>query len=156
MGHYGNYQTDILEAWQFPVIGDISQPETARFLDALDRANQADRPSPPSRDSAVQSFTAAVAVAAQAWEQLERVARHVGTRRIPEQYAEPVNQAIKLLQKGLNAASTDAERYLFVQRAIQQAQSAIDHGYLSVPPKNILALQPAHTRSNNSGRPDTC
>jgi hypothetical protein len=140
LGQYGEYETDLLKAWECPIVGDISQPETARFMEALSLARQADRAHVPRQDATVQQFTVAVADAARCWESLEGIALHCGTRRIPPGYAAAVNRAIALLRHGLDGASSELERHQFVQRAIQEARAAIDRGYLRVPRQAMETL----------------
>jgi len=143
LGRYGEYETDILKAWEYPVIGDVSQPETARFVDALARAQQADRLRIPRQDIEVQRLVEAAAELERHWESLEETALHTGTRRIPAEFTAGVNRAIALLRHGLDANSPEQERRQFVQRAIAEARSAIDHGHLRIPRRAMAALETA-------------
>jgi hypothetical protein len=62
--------------------------------------------------------------------------------------------AVELLQRGLDPASTPAERKVYVERAVAEAAEAVRAEYLRMPAPAIRALEAANALAlPSSGAP---
>jgi hypothetical protein len=141
MAEWGAYETDLLRSWQFPLIGDVSDPRCCAFLAAQQQAALAKRDVYPAVPALVEQFAAATDEMAAAWDVLEAAAKRIKLENIPAPFRAKINLAIELLGKGLHPSATPAERRLFVDRATIEAAEAINAMYLRVPERAVRTIE---------------
>jgi hypothetical protein len=145
MAQWGAYETDLLRSWQFPLIGDVSDPRCQAFLVAQQAASLAQRDHYPQVPGLVEEFVAATDEMARAWAALEAAAVRIKLAHIPEPFRAKVNLAIELLGKGLHPSATSAERRLFVDRAVREASAALHAMHLRIPERAIRTIEAMDT-----------
>jgi hypothetical protein len=145
MAQWGSYETDLLRSWQYPLIGDVSDPRCQAFLVAQQAASLAQRDHYPQVPGLVEEFVAATDEMARAWVALEAAAVRIKLAHIPEPFRAKVNLAIELLGKGLHPSATSAERRLFVDRGVREASVALQAMHLRIPERAIRTIEAIDT-----------
>ncbi len=144
MTEWGAYTTDIIAAWEYPMIGDTKDRRCRAFLDAQHDAERAKRAKYPKVPDLVTAFVDATDRMVTAWQVLEPAARRAGLRSIPAQYRHKVELAIRLLKNGLDPSVSPAERHEFISRARAEAEDAVHAEHLPLPQAALDGLDNAH------------
>ncbi|MGW3308350.1 DUF2786 domain-containing protein [Streptomyces sp. NPDC001073] len=140
---YGDYLADVLAWLDRPTLNDVSVPETATLLHALDAADDARRGGDAGR------YQETVAFLRTAWKAADDRARTVGLGDLPPAERRAAEQARKLLATALDTGTgSEHER----RSAYAKARSLLD-GILVLPPKAIEALEATHRLALTSKLP---
>ncbi|MET8676091.1 hypothetical protein ABZW18_00405 [Streptomyces sp. NPDC004647] len=133
---YGGYLADVLEWLDRPALEDVSVPQTAALLHALDGADDA------QRGDDVDAYCQAVAALKTAWKAADAHARKTGTRHLPAAERKAIDQARKLLATALDTGGASDER-----RAAYAKARRLLEGVLTIPPQASEALDSRHRLS---------
>jgi hypothetical protein len=140
LGEYGEYETDPLLSFQYPLIHDIRCPATAAFFDAQREVTNAHPGTPgddtcPRNQAAIENYQQAVQKMSAAWRTARDTARRVGISGLPEKYHKNVNRAISVLRLANDSSLSAAGRANHLRTAVQLVEYAISNNAFVLPDK---------------------
>ncbi|MFF4392969.1 hypothetical protein ACFY0G_40545 [Streptomyces sp. NPDC001552] len=130
---YGEYVCDVLAFLDRPALDDVTVPQTAAFLHAMDAADDA------RRGSDLAAYRAAVSALKTAWRAGDEHARKTGTHHVPSPERAAVAKARGLLEIALDGGGGEHER----QAAYVKARELLD-GVLTIPRQAAAQLETRH------------
>lgn len=104
------FETDPWSAFRRPLLGDVSEPETAAFHDAFAHAQDLHTETRPQSRTVVDDFGAAVRAATRAWQVADTHARKVAVPTVGESDRRRLRQAKGALLLAMDPATSAAER----------------------------------------------
>ncbi|WP_143668771.1 hypothetical protein [Streptomyces sp. b62] len=131
---YAAYVCDVLAVLDRPALDDVTVPQTAALLHAMDAAADA------RRGSDLDAYRQAVSTLKTAWRAADEHARKTGVRDLPAQERSAVAKARRLFEKALDERGSQHER----QAAHAKARALLD-GVLTLPRQAVAAVE-HHTR----------
>ncbi|WP_281945596.1 hypothetical protein [Streptomyces olivaceus] len=131
---YAAYLCDVLAVLDRPALDDVTVPQTAALLHALDAAADAHRGDDPG------AYRQAVSALKTAWRAADEHARKTGARDLPAQERSAIAKARRLFEKALDERGSQHER----QAAHAKARALLD-GVLTLPRQAVAAVE-HHTR----------
>ncbi len=117
-GAYGEFECDLQAVLRLPALADVSEPSTARFVDAFAEAIALDTEGYPGPEYA-QRFLAAVERAERAWAAAVDAAERIRDARFAPGERRLVGQVSTLLELALSSPY-EAERRGAYQRAVRR------------------------------------
>ncbi|MFD0270904.1 hypothetical protein ACFVGY_30715 [Streptomyces sp. NPDC127106] len=127
---YGEYVCDVLAFLDRPTLDDVTVPQTAALLHAMDAASDA------RRGDDLAAYRAAVSALKIAWRAADEHARKTGTRHVPHPERAAVAKARGLLEIALDESGGEHER----QAAYIKARALLD-GVLVIPRQAAAELE---------------
>ncbi|MFJ1664622.1 hypothetical protein [Streptomyces anthocyanicus] len=131
---YAAYICDVLAVLDRPALDDVTVPQTAALLHAMDAAADA------RRGSDLDAYRQAVSTLKTAWRAADEHARKTGVRDLPAQERGAIAKARRLFEKALDERGSQHER----QAAHAKARALLD-GVLTLPRQAVAAVE-HHTR----------
>ncbi|MGW5852004.1 DUF2786 domain-containing protein [Streptomyces sp. NPDC055254] len=130
---YGEYVCDVLAFLDRPALDDVTVPQTAALLHAMDAAGDA------RRGDDLAAYRTAVSALKTAWRAADEHARRTGTRHVPQPERAIVAKARGLLEIALDGRGGEHER----QAAYAKARTLLD-GVLTIPRQAAAQLETQH------------
>ncbi|MFF5809068.1 hypothetical protein [Streptomyces sp. NPDC012746] len=130
---YGEYVCDVLAFLDRPALDDVTVPQTAALLHAMDAAGDA------RRGDDLAAYRAAVSTLKTAWRAADEHARRTGTHHVPQPERATVAKARGLLEIALDGRGGEYER----QAAYAKARALLD-GVLTIPRQAVAQLETQH------------
>lgn len=131
---YAAYICDVLAVLDRPALDDVTVPQTAALLHAMDDAADA------RRGSDLDTYRTAVSALKTAWRAADAHARKTGVRDLPASERSAIAKARRLFEKALDERGSQHER----QAAHAKARDLLD-GVLTLPRQAVAAVE-HHTR----------
>lgn len=127
---YGAYLCDVLAVLDRPALDDVTVPQTAALLHALDAAADA------RRGTDLDAYRKAVSALKTAWRTADEHARKTGTRHLSAPERSTITKARRLFEKALDERGSEHER----QAAHARARALLD-GVLTLPRQAVAAVE---------------
>lgn len=127
---YAAYLCDVLAVLDRPALDDVTVPQTAALLHAMDAAADA------RRGSDLGAYRQAVSTLKTAWRTADEHARKTGVRDLPAQERSAIAKARRLFEKALDERGSEHER----QAAHAKARALLD-GVLTLPRQAVAAVE---------------
>ncbi|MGW7064824.1 DUF2786 domain-containing protein [Streptomyces sp. NPDC054904] len=131
---YAAYICDVLAVLDRPALDDVTVPQTAALLHAMDAAADA------RRGSDLGAYRQAVSTLKTAWRAADEHARKTGLKELPASDRSAIAKARRLFEKALDERGSQHER----QAAHAKARALLD-GVLTLPRQAVAAVE-HHTR----------
>ena len=126
---YGEYECSALEVFSRPALADVSEPATAVFLRALDRADSARALSDGAgRGNSVETacrYDDTVVDLSQAWREADANASRVGQSHYSYAESKRLRMACLLLKQAQGCESGSHEQAVFAEKARQTAKDIV-------------------------------
>ncbi|MEU2395057.1 hypothetical protein [Streptomyces sp. NPDC007369] len=130
LNEYAAYVTDVLAFLDRPALDDVTAPQTAEFLHAMDAADDA------RRGDDLGAYRKALSILKTAWRAADEHARRVGLGALPATERAAVGKARNLLELALDGSGGDHERHA----AYAKARALLD-GVLTIPRQAVAELE---------------
>ncbi|WP_372412766.1 hypothetical protein [Streptomyces luteireticuli] len=134
---YGAFESNMLENLDRLALADVTVPQTARLIDALDAARDARM---AARAGALTEFRRSVTALELAWAEADHYARKTGAGYLPENERRNIEQARLALALALDDAGNPHERRLAYERAVGLIEQVIP------VPRHAVAVLEGQTR----------
>ncbi|WP_137235493.1 hypothetical protein [Streptomyces sp. BPSDS2] len=130
---YAAYICDVLAVLDRPALDDVTVPQTAALLHAMDAAADA------RRGSDLDTYREAVSTLKTAWRAADAHARKTGVRSLPASERSAIAKARRLFEKALDERGSQHER----QALYAKARALLD-GILVIPREAAAELETRH------------
>ncbi|MFD9819104.1 hypothetical protein [Streptomyces violascens] len=127
---YAAYLCDVLAVLDRPALDDVTVPQTAALLHAMDAAADA------RRGSDLDAYRQTVSALKTAWRAADDHARKAGVRHLPAPERSTIARARKLFETALDERGSQHER----QAAYAKARALLD-GVLTIPKQAVAAVE---------------